>query len=65
MPDNAELIETYDGKLRKIMLDMRHDGIRHEAIYHVFNELTLDIKAMAKAESELSPAHPEKSVKIV
>lgn len=58
--DNPKVIEKYDDQLRQIMLDMRHDGIPHKTIHHVFSELTKDLAIMAKAEGELSLARPEK-----
>jgi len=60
MPDNPELIEKYEGKLHQIMLNMRHDGIRHEAIHHLFNECTKNLEIMACAEKGLedSPRIP-------
>jgi len=58
--DNPKLIDKYDEQLRQIMLDMRHDGIRHEVIHDVFETCTKDLETMAKAEGELSPAHTER-----
>jgi len=60
MPDNPELIEKYDGELRQIMLNMRHDGIPHRTIHHVFDTCTKDLETMAYAEEGLSSHAPEK-----
>jgi len=57
--DNPELVDKYIGQLRQIMLDMRHDGIPHRTIHHVFSELTKDLETMALAEEELSPCASE------
>jgi len=63
--DNPELIDKYDGKLRQIMLDMRHDGIPHKTIYYIFKNLTNELEIMAKSELALSPSEkPEKGHEI-
>ena len=59
MPDNPKLIDKYDARLRQIMLDMRHDGIRHEVIHDVFETCTKDLETMARAEGELNSARTE------
>jgi len=61
--DNPELIDKYDDQLRQIMLDMRHDGIPHRTIHHVFSECAKDLEIMAKAEVELNLVAPEKPKK--
>ena len=57
--DNPDLIDKYDAQLRQIMLDMRHDGIRHKVIHDVFETCTKDLKIMAIAEGELNPVSTE------
>ena len=54
MPDNADLIEKYEDKVWQIMLDMRHDGIREEVIYFVFNEAARNLEMRIIAQGELS-----------
>jgi len=55
MPDNPELIDKYDGQLRQILLNMRHDGIRIEVIHFVFNQITEDIEQAVIAQGEINP----------
>jgi len=53
MPDNPQLTDKYDAQLRQIMLDMRHDGIPHRTIHHLFITLTKDLEIMTRAENDL------------
>ena len=55
MPDNPELIDKYDGQLRQILLNMRHDGIRIEVIHFVFSQITEDIEQAVIAQGEINP----------
>jgi len=53
--DNPELIDKYDGQLRQILLNMKHDGIRIEVIHFVFNQITEDIEEAVIAQGEINP----------
>ena len=53
--DNPELIDKYDGQLRQVLLNMKHDGIRIEVIHFVFNQITEDIEEAVIAQGEINP----------
>jgi hypothetical protein len=60
MPDNPELVERYAAKAHQIILDMRHDGIRDEVIYFVFNKAARDLEMRITAKGELNSGDVEK-----